>query len=118
MSLGRAMTPIFRPLKMDEKDSIAILSGLPAKEIIISTYGILYQQGQTNEKSLAEKFKASGKSKAQAFGLMIFVLIYMPCMGTLSAIRRELGSWKWVALVVFYTNALAWALAFLAVHIF
>jgi ferrous iron transport protein B len=114
--MGSVVAPIFKPLKMDHKDAIALVSAIPAKEIIVSTYGILYQNGQG--KSLPELLAESGKKKNEAFALMSFILIYMPCIGTLSAVRRELGSWKWVLLVIFYTNLLAWLVAWFFVHLF
>ncbi len=109
--LGKAIQPAMAPLGYDWKMSVGILSGLGAKEIVVSTLGVLYTD-ESNE----EEVNLSGKIPAtplQAYGYMIFVLIYFPCIATLVAIRRESGSWKWAAFSAIYSTALAWFMAFL-----
>jgi len=95
-----------------------------AKEVIVSTMGILFAGDHTDRNSpMNEKLKEAvwteGPHAGQplftplsALTLMVFVLIYFPCVATVTAIRNELGSWKWAAFAVFYTTILAWLVAF------
>ncbi len=112
---GRAIAPVFEPLGLSWRDSVAILTGFVAKEIVVSTYGVLYQvgdeEGAENE-SLREALRASGMTPLVAFAIMVFVLTYTPCLATLAAIRRESGSWRWTAFSIGYQTVLAWTLAF------
>ena len=118
--IGRAVEPAVRPLGFDWRLGVSILSGLAAKEVVVSTMGILYQVGvDSGGDSLVEKIQQhkdpSGKpffTPLIAFSFMIFILTYFPCVGVVSAISRESGSWKWAAFVVFYTTAVAWLLSF------
>ena len=126
---GKFIEPVMRPLGFDWKMSIALVAGLPAKEIIISTMGVLYQTvDDVNSVNLQQKLKnekfESGKNRGQAvFGtptalaFLIFILIYFPCIGVVVAIKNESESWKWAALSVFYTTSLAWIAAFLVYQI-
>jgi ferrous iron transport protein B len=118
---GRTIEPVMKPLGFDWKMSIALLAGLPAKEIIISTMGVIYQTDNTNsteglqQKLRSEKF-ASGEvvfTTTTALAFLVFILIYFPCIGVVGAIKNESGSWKWAAFAVFYTTSLAWIAAFL-----
>jgi ferrous iron transport protein B len=122
---GKVIEPVMKPLGFDWKMSIALLAGLPAKEIIISTMGVIYQtessESTTNlqQKLKNEKF-ISGEKQGQvvfttttALAFLVFILIYFPCIGVVSAIKNESGSWKWAAFAVFYTTSLAWIAAFL-----
>ncbi len=126
-SLGKFVEPVMRPLGFDWKMSISLLSGLAAKEIVVSTLGVLYQADenvQTQSASLAEKLQnqthTEGPKKGEnvftplvALSFMIFVLLYFPCIGVLSAIIKESGHWKWGVFTVFYTTAVAWVMAFI-----
>jgi ferrous iron transport protein B len=122
---GKIIEPVMKPLGFDWKMSIALLAGLPAKEIIISTMGVIYQSDSSEtttnlqHKLKSEKF-ISGEKAGQivfttptALAFLIFILIYFPCIGVVSAIKNESGSWKWAAFAVFYTTSLAWMAAFL-----
>ena len=124
--IGQTMDPVLAPLGFDWKIGISLLSGIPAKEIIVSTMGVLYQiDGPESEHStsLSKKLKnqtfSSGKKIGKkifnpwmAYALMIFVLLYFPCIGTISAIIKETGSWKWGAFSIIYSLGLAWLFAF------
>ncbi|MCF8298176.1 MAG: ferrous iron transport protein B [Saprospiraceae bacterium] len=123
--LGKFIEPVMRPLGIDWKISVGILTGVAAKEIFIGTIGVLYQvePGEDDNGSLITKLQTqtykSGKRKGQkvfsplvAFVIMLFVLIYFPCIGVISAISKESGSWKWAAFTIFYTTALAWIISF------
>jgi ferrous iron transport protein B len=115
------------PLGFDWKMSISLLSGLAAKEIVVSTMGVLYQTDeniQTHSPSLTEKLQSqtytegpkAGKkvfTPLVALSFMVFVLLYFPCIGVLAAIIKESGSWKWGLFTVFYTTGVAWLLSFI-----
>lgn len=126
---GRLIEPVMRPLGFDWKMSIALLAGLPAKEIVISTMGVLYQTGDDEttvnlqQKLRNEKFE-TGKNIGQpvfttstALAFLVFILIYFPCIGVVVAIKNESESWKWALFAVFYTTSLAWIAAFLVYNI-
>jgi ferrous iron transport protein B len=118
--IGRSMEPVMKPLGFDWHLSVSILSGLAAKEVVVSTLGVIYQ-ADTNPggTSLVEKIRtqkdASGRivfTPLIAFSFMLFILTYFPCVGVVAAIRRESGSWKWAVFTVFYTTGIAWLLSF------
>ena len=122
--LGKAIEPVMRPLGFDWKMSVSLLAGANAKEIVVSTLGVLYQAKDDDSTALQNRLKAevyqSGPKKGEkvfdpivAFAFLIFVLIYFPCIATVAAIKKESGSWKWALFMVVYTTALAWVLAFL-----
>ncbi len=125
--IGKAITPLFRPLGFDWKMSVSLLAGIPAKEIIISTMGVLYQsndQHGTSSELLAQRLKKETFHEGPhvgekvftpptVFAFLIFILVYFPCVATVTAIARESGSWKWALLAITYTTTLAWILAFL-----
>jgi ferrous iron transport protein B len=118
--IGHAIEPVMSPLGFDWRLSVSILSGLAAKEVVVSTLGILYQADAGDSKnSLVEKLKDSGYYAGKgsitplvAFSFMLFILTYFPCIGVVAAIRRESGGWKWAIFVVLYTTAVAWLLSF------
>jgi ferrous iron transport protein B len=124
--IGKAMEPIIKPLGFEWRMGIGILSGIAAKEITISTLAVLYQAGDTDEETdetlinkLRNEVYTEGNLKGQkvftpliALGFMIFILLYTPCIGVISTIRKESGSWKWAAFTVIYTTILAWLVSF------
>ena len=108
--IGKAIEPVIEPLGFDWKLGIGLLSGVGAKELVVSTLGVLY----TNEEDI-ESVNLSDRipiTPMVALGYMLFVLIYFPCVATLVAIKQESGSWKWALFAAFYTTALAWIVAF------
>lgn len=127
--VGKFIEPVMRPLGFDWKMSIALVAGLPAKEIVISTMGVLYQSNDDeNSVNLQQKLKnekfETGKNKGQvvftsptALAFLIFILLYFPCIGVVVAIKNESESWKWSVFAVFYTTSLAWIAAFLVYNI-
>lgn len=123
--IGLFMEPVLRPLGFDWKISVSLLTGVAAKEIIISTMGVLYAGNPDEEvTSLSERLQsekyADGSlvfNAAVALSLMVFVLIYFPCVATLAAIRSETGSWKWALFAMSYTILLAWCTAFVVYHL-
>jgi len=112
--LGHAVEPIFAPLGFDWRTSVAVLTGFVAKEIVVSTLGVLYAVGaDADQKSeaLQRSLRASGMTPLKAYALMAFVLIYVPCLATVAVIRRETNSWKWTAFSIGYSVLLAWLVA-------
>ena len=113
--LGKALVPIFAPIGMDWRGSVAIISGFVAKEIVVSTMGVLYAVGaDEDEKSEALKLalKRSGMTPLSCYAMMAFVLIYVPCVATVAVIRRETNSWTWTFFSIAYSTSLAWLVAF------
>jgi len=114
--MGKALAPVFAPIGMDWRGSVAVISGFVAKEIVVSTMGVLYAAGADGtEKNEALKLalKRSGMTALSAYAMMAFVLIYIPCLATVAVIRRETNSWKWAFFSIAYSTLLAWLVAFL-----
>ena len=114
--IGHTIQPVFTPLGFDWRSSVAVLTGFVAKEIVVSTLGVLYAAGaDADEESevLRRSLRASGMTPLGAYAFMAFVLIYVPCLATVAVIRRETNSWKWTAFSVGYSLALAWVVSFL-----
>lgn len=108
--IGKAIEPVIKPLGFDWKLGIGLLSGVGAKELVVSSLGVLY----TNEEDI-ENVNLSNRipiTPVAALAYMLFVLIYFPCVATLAAIKQESGSWKWALFTALYTTALAWIVAF------
>ena len=124
--LGRFIEPVMRPCGFDWKMSVALLSGVAAKEIVVSTLGVLYTGNPDEEFStLSERLKAEVRpdgtpvfTPVVALSLMLFVLIYFPCIAAVVAIKNETRSWKWAFFALGYTFALAWVVAFAVYQIF
>lgn len=128
--LGHAIEPVIEPLGYDWKMGVSILTGLAAKEIVVSTMGILYQAdlhadetSGTLKDNLIKQKHTSGILKGQrvftplvAFGFMLFVLIYFPCVAVIAAIKKE-SSLKWAVFTMVYTTLIAWVVAFLTYQI-
>lgn len=123
--IGRKVQPMMEPLGFDWKMTVALLAGLPAKEIVVSTMGVLYQTPGDDTVSLQKKLKnevhQEGKLKGQkiftlpvVFAFLIFVLIYFPCIGVIATIKNESESWKWAIFTILYTSGLAWFAAYVA----
>lgn len=118
--IGRFIEPVMRPLGFDWKMSVSLIAGAAAKEIVVSTMGVLYHDtGTEGQKNLVERIQEqtydTGPRKGEkvfnplvAFAFMIFVLIYFPCVAVIAAIRKESGRWRWALFVASYTTLLAW----------
>lgn len=108
--IGRTVEPVIEPLGFDWKLGIGLISGVGAKELVVSTLGVLYtNEGDVESVSLAGRIPIT---PLVAFCYMLFVLIYFPCIATLVAIKQESGSWKWAAFAAVYTTILAWVVSF------
>lgn len=125
--LGHFIEPAIRPLGFDWKIGVSIITGLAAKEIVVSTMGILYQAGEESETALQEGLKdqtySAGILKGNkvfsplvAYGLMLFVLTYFPCIAVVAAIRKE-SDLKWALFTMSYTTAIAWLVAFITYQV-
>ena len=127
--MGQWIEPVMRPLGFDWKMSIALVAGLPAKEIVVSTMGVLYQSNDDEstvnlQQKIQHEVHADGKRQGEnvftipaALAFLVFILLYFPCVGVVATIKNEAASWKWAAFVVFYTTALAWIAAFFVYNI-
>jgi ferrous iron transport protein B len=129
--LGRLIEPVMRPLGFDWKMSVAVLTGVAAKEVTVGTLGVLYQAdtdqdaGQTSLiTKLRQQVHTNGPEKGEpvftplvAFSFMLFILIYFPCVAVVAAIRRESGAAKWAVFIVVYTTTLAYLASLLTFQI-
>jgi ferrous iron transport protein B len=117
--LGKTIEPLFAPLGFDWKMSVATLSGLAAKEVIVSTLGVLYALGDevTEEDSSLREIIASQISFASAMAFIVFVMIYLPCLAATVVFAKEAQSIKYTAYLVLFTFATAWILAFITYHV-
>ncbi len=120
--IGHFIEPVVQPLGFDWRIGVGLLSGMAAKELVVSTMSILYGAGGGESLSavLRDGLDASGEhvfTPAVAVSLIVFVLVYFPCVATVTAISKESGSWKWGLFVVVYTTLLAYILSFAAYRI-
>ena len=118
--MGKAVNPILEPLGFSWRATVAAIAGVPAKEIVVSTLGVLYTgSDEATEASLSERLSTPlvGATEpdfnaASALAFMIFILLYCPCTATLVAIVRETRSWRYGVFAALYNTALAWVLSF------
>lgn len=118
--IGKTIEPVMEPCGFDWKQSVSLLSGAFAKEIVASTMGVLYSSVDKSEQVQEIIAQDDGSdlrisrlihnnmSPLSAFCMLIFVLLYMPCVSTVIAIKSETGKWRWALFVVCYTICLAW----------
>ena len=128
--MGHALEPVISPLGFDWKMGVSILSGLAAKEIVVSTMGVLYvadshadEDSDTLKEKILEQKHTTGSLKGQAvftplasISFMLFILIYFPCIAVIAAIRKEANT-GWAIFTMVYTTALAWLVAFLVYQV-
>lgn len=122
---GKAVNPVMEPAGFHWRATVAVLAGIPAKEIVVSSLGVLYTgDEEVAESKLSERIKApnpvTGKpdfTSASALAFMVFVLLYFPCMATLVAIVKETGHWGYGLFSVVYNTAVAWLAAVIAYQI-
>lgn len=121
--IGHISEPIIRPLGFDWKMGVSIVSGLMAKEVVVSTMGVIYtgsgDDGEEAVAQLSERMRTERRADGSpsftpvvAYTFMLFVLLYFPCIATLIAIGREAGHWRWGAFAAVYSCALAWLVCF------
>jgi len=122
--LGKTIEPINEPLGFNWKMDVGLLAGVGAKELVISTMGVMYAQdgeayegvGEEDDTALQAALKATVPTAA-ALAFMVFVLLYFPCIATFVATKNELGKWRWAILLACYTILVAWLCAFAAYRI-
>ena len=118
--IGQAISPIMKPLGFNWKISVSLLSGMAAKEIVVSTLGVLYTgNSDEGEQALGERLAQEKNPDGTlvftplvALSLMFFVLLYFPCLATIVAIKNESNSWKWGLFTALYTCVIAWLVSF------
>ena len=112
---GHFIEPVIKPLGFDWKMGVGLVSAVAAKEVLVSTLATIYSVGDVEDdsQSLQEALAADAAfSPLVAFSLMVFTLIYSPCLAVLAVVRRETNSWKWPAFSFVYSTTLAWAMSF------
>ncbi|HIZ85025.1 MAG TPA: ferrous iron transport protein B [Candidatus Coprenecus stercoravium] len=116
--IGKAIEPVLEPLGFDWKMGVGILSGVAAKELVVSTMGVLYS-GEADSyedaggDTMLQNALAQTVTPAAALAFMVFVLLYFPCIATFVAIKNESGGWKWAIYSAVYTIVLAWVVSFI-----
>lgn len=108
-SIGRVIEPVVKPFGTDWRGGVALLFGAVAKEIVVGTFGVLYGTGEDTE-ALTDRLQ-SAMTPLSAYAFMVATLIYIPCIGTFAAIKKETASWRWTFFTVGYGLVLAWILA-------
>lgn len=118
--IGKFIEPVLKPLGFDWKMGVSIVTGVAAKEIVVSTMGVLYQVEEDNTNSLIDRLKNERDENGTqrftplvAFGFLVFILLYFPCLASVVAISKESGSWKWAIFTMFYTTFVAWLVSFI-----
>lgn len=120
--IGKFIEPVVSPMEFGWKTTVSLLAGAAAKEVVVSTLGVLYV-GDDDAELLSEKLTTptitghAPFTPASAMAFMVFVLLYFPCIATLSAISRETGSWRYSVFSMVYNTALAWIFAFITFEI-
>ena len=122
--IGQTIQPVLAPLGFDWKISVSLLTGMAAKEVVVSTLGVLYTGEEEETQALADRIQNDRYEDGSlvftplvALSLMLFVLIYFPCIATVVAIAKESHSWKWGLFVIVYTCILAWVVSFVVYQV-
>ncbi len=118
--MGKAVNPLMEPIGFHWRATVAAIAGVPAKEIVVSTLGVLYTgEEEIDDASLAARITAPNPqtgepdfTMAGALSFMVFILLYCPCIATITAIVKETGSWKYGAFSIIYNTLVAWLVGF------
>jgi ferrous iron transport protein B len=110
--LGHAVEPVLRPLGLNWRSSIALITSIPAKELVVSTLGVLYS-GDSDESITVDLKKSGDFTPRSAAAFLVFILLFFPCIATIGTIAHETGSKKWALFSIIYNTAVAWLAAFL-----
>lgn len=110
-TIGKHISFVFTPIGIDWRGGVALVTGFFAKEVVVSTMGILYAV-EDEPDALRQALLSSEMTSLGAFSMMIFVLLYVPCYATVAVIRKETGSVKWMLVNIIYSTVLAWMAAF------
>jgi ferrous iron transport protein B len=117
--IGHATEPVFEPLGFDWRMAVALETGLAAKEVVVSTLGVLYALGDEVDEGnagLIEQIKANIPF-ASAIAFIVFVMIYLPCLAASMVFAKEAGGWKYLVYLFVMTTLTAWILSFMAYRI-
>ena len=117
---GHLIEPVMEPLGFSWRVNIAVIAAVAAKEVMISTLGTIYaiEASEDDSTSLADYLANDPEfTPSIGLGLMVFALLYLPCLATMAVLKRETESWKWFGAVFAYTSTLAWVGAYIAVHL-
>jgi ferrous iron transport protein B len=124
---GRTLEPVIHPLGFDWRMGVSLITGTAAKEVVVSTMGVLYGSSHYHEKNSkstlplilqSEKYTEGSRKGQKVFtpltgiSYLLFILIYMPCVAVVATVKKESGHWKWALFLISYTTALAWILSF------
>ena len=136
--VGKTIEPVLEPLGFDWRMGVGIIAGVGAKELVISTLGVMYadeepidvpaagadvqaddpvEDSQSSGDTRLQKALVRSVSPAAGLAYMVFILLYFPCIATFVAIKRESGQWKWAIFTAVYTIVLAWTAAFITYNI-
>ena len=127
--VGKAMEPVLEPLGFDWKMGVGIVAGVGAKELVVSTLGVMYaddsssvipsevEESTSGAETRLQKALVRSITPAGALAYMVFILLYFPCIATFVAIKNESGGWKWAIITAVYTILLAWVAAFITFRI-
>lgn len=123
--IGKTINPVMKPLGFSWRASVAAVAGIPAKEIVVSTLGVLYVgDDEASDKALGARLTTPSSvngepdfNPANALSLIVFILLYCPCIATITAVVKETGSWKYGAFAVVYNTAVAWMMAFIVYRV-
>ncbi len=123
--VGKAMEPVLEPLGFDWRMGVGIVAGVGAKELVVSTLGVMYADdepidvmtGDASGDTRLQRALTRSVTPAAALAYMVFILLYFPCIATFVAIKKESGGWKWAIFTAVYTIALAWVAAFITFRI-
>ena len=116
--IGKTIEPVMRPCGFDWQQSVSLLAGAAAKEVVASTMGVLYNSSdekldEEDDSLRISQLVRNNMTPLSAASMLIFVLLYMPCISTIIAIKNESGKWKWALFTIFYTITLAWVMSML-----
>jgi len=109
--IGSIIEPVMEPLGLDWKSSVALLAGITAKEIVVSTMGVIY--ATENEHRLGAALHSSGMTPLKAYVFMVFALLYIPCIATFATMKTEMNSLRWALFGSTYSLVLAWGMSFI-----
>ena len=122
--LGQAVAPVLNPLGFTWKMDVSLLTGIAAKELVVSTLGVMYSQGakisegeDLSEDTALQAALSQAINWPAALAFMVFILLYFPCIATFVAIKNETGKWKWAIACITYTMVVAWVCAFIAYRV-
>ena len=123
--LGKAMEPALKPLGFDWRMGVGIVAGVGAKELVVSTLGVMYADDEpvasesagAGDETRLQRALVKAVTPAGALAYMVFILLYFPCIATFIAIKSETGGWKWALFTAVYTIVLAWLMAFATFHL-